>query len=343
MQVYVHSARWLISYLSMLMEQWAPQKQLSIPWTTGHRFECKNVCHDRSKRHPSFIPTRLGEILDVTDSTQWNHFPGKINPADDGTRGLPTTAINRESRSVAKWAVFSPPRPEEQWPKENLKPDSTSCSVDSPQAEEVPWTNSEFTGFVKYSSLTKLLHVTAYLIRFFNNCRCPKSERLTGLLLVRELEHSKKTLIRLVQAETFPTEVWAQRNNQQVREKSKLVAFSYLLFSTKMDLSALADVLRKLMSHSVLATQLSWHQIMNSLVWLSWTATRSLGVKALVMSEMYWDKSIGYCAVEQRYACFYACFYSLKRLSFNFDNHISVALHLVRKLTIVSYSNPLWK
>lgn len=77
--------------------------------------------------------------------------------------------------------------------------------------------------------MTRLLHVTAYLIRFFNNCRCPKSERLTGPLLARELEHSKKILIRLVQAESFPDELRALPKNQQVREKSKLVSLSPFL------------------------------------------------------------------------------------------------------------------
>ena len=51
-----------------------------------------------SKRHPAFIANRVGEILDTTEPSQWNHCPGALNTADDGSRGLPVTAITLESR-----------------------------------------------------------------------------------------------------------------------------------------------------------------------------------------------------------------------------------------------------
>ena len=60
-----------------------------------------------SKRHPSFITNRVGDILDVSEPFQWSHCPGKLNPANDGSRGLPVVAINRES--MTEWAGLSPP------------------------------------------------------------------------------------------------------------------------------------------------------------------------------------------------------------------------------------------
>ena len=38
-----------------------------------------------STRHVLFIASRLSEILDTTETTQWHYCPTKLNPADDGT------------------------------------------------------------------------------------------------------------------------------------------------------------------------------------------------------------------------------------------------------------------
>ena len=50
-----------------------------------------------SKRHPAFIANRLSEILDTSEPNLWLHCPGKLNPADDGSRGLRADAITSES------------------------------------------------------------------------------------------------------------------------------------------------------------------------------------------------------------------------------------------------------
>ena len=70
-----------------------------------------------SKRHPAFIANRIGEILDSTDPCQWNHCPGPLNPADDGSRGLPVTPITSGSRwlNVPAFLLL----PEGKWPKGN--------------------------------------------------------------------------------------------------------------------------------------------------------------------------------------------------------------------------------
>ena len=51
---------------------------------------------------------------------------------------------------------------------------------------------NDFLSPAKYSSLTKLLKVTAYLKRFIYNCKHPKSERRIGSLLVEEIALPKQ-------------------------------------------------------------------------------------------------------------------------------------------------------
>ena len=41
-----------------------------------------------SRRHPAFTANRLSEILDASEREQWLHYPGKLNPVDDASRGL---------------------------------------------------------------------------------------------------------------------------------------------------------------------------------------------------------------------------------------------------------------
>ncbi|KAL9977438.1 hypothetical protein ACROYT_G014841 [Oculina patagonica] len=129
-----------------------------------------------SKRHPAFIANRIGEILDSTEPNQWNHCPGQLNPADDGSRGLPVSSIASGSRWVNGPAFLH--LPEERWPKGNAKLEIPKPSDDDPQAQEmaVTWTGvvkdskNNFLSPANYSSLTKLLKVTAYLKRFIFNC-----------------------------------------------------------------------------------------------------------------------------------------------------------------------------
>ena len=99
----------------------------------------------------------------------------------------------------------------------------------------VTWTGvvkdsrNDFLSPAKYSSLIKLLKVTAYLIRFIYNCKHPKSERRIGSLMVEEMEQARKFWICVAQAESFPQEVAVLKLKQHVSSKSKLVSLSPFL------------------------------------------------------------------------------------------------------------------
>jgi len=79
----------------------------------------------------------------------------------------------------------------------------------------VTWTGvvrdskNDFLSPAKYSPLTQLLKVTAYLKWFIYmyTCKHPKSERRIGSLLVEEMEQAQKFWICIAQAESFPQEV----------------------------------------------------------------------------------------------------------------------------------------
>ncbi len=127
-----------------------------------------------SKRHPSFIANRLGEILDSTEPNQWRYCPSKLNPADDGSRGLPVSAITSGSRWLTGPGYL---REEEQaWPEDKtIKSAPMEC--EPPNDEnilDVQWSskastekkNTEILNLAKYSSYFRAASVVAFILRF---------------------------------------------------------------------------------------------------------------------------------------------------------------------------------
>ena len=66
---------------------------------------------------------------------------------------------------------------------------------------------NDFLSPATYSSLAKLLEVTACLKRFINNFKHPKSELCIVCLLVEEMEQARNVWTCVAQAESFPQEV----------------------------------------------------------------------------------------------------------------------------------------
>lgn len=78
-----------------------------------------------------------------------------------------------------------------------------------------------FDVFKAFSSLTKLLNVVAYCLRFSNNLK-KDTIKFTGPLTLDEIENSKIVLLQLMQAEGFPRELNSLKNSKAVSSNSKL-------------------------------------------------------------------------------------------------------------------------
>jgi len=59
----------------------------------------------------------------------------------------------------------------------------------------------------KFSTLSKLTAVTAYVRRFIHNCRQPVTSRIIGPLTVPELTQANILWLRQIQSSVFPDEV----------------------------------------------------------------------------------------------------------------------------------------
>lgn len=115
---------------------------------------------------------RTTKILEITQYTSWNHVPGVDNPADDISRGLSATTLTSQQRwwNGPPWLALS----EDNWPIQPLLSDQQPSPMLTDQLRptaclaSVRCTDSEFasTLFQRYSSLTTLKRIMAYIMRY---------------------------------------------------------------------------------------------------------------------------------------------------------------------------------
>ena len=53
---------------------------------------------NETKRFQTYVTNRVAEIREVTLPDQWKHCPGKVNPADDASRGLNPQKLSSQHR-----------------------------------------------------------------------------------------------------------------------------------------------------------------------------------------------------------------------------------------------------
>ena len=181
-----------------------------------------------SKRHPAFTANRLSEILDASEPQQWCHCPGKLNSADDGSRGLKADAITPNCRWLNGPAFLL--KSEDQWPEDIPKSKFTTDMTCETPAEinmsaAVAWKLSpELMDLSHYSSFVKVCRITAYVQRFIRNCRGRKTKMETkiGPLEVQEIKEAQLMWIKSVQREAFPADICNLTAGQPVGTKSRL-------------------------------------------------------------------------------------------------------------------------
>ena len=74
---------------------------------------------NESRRFHTSVANRVAEIQDSTCPAQWRFVPGRLNPADDCTRGLRASEMTSDCRWVAGPAFLH--QTEEHWPQEESK------------------------------------------------------------------------------------------------------------------------------------------------------------------------------------------------------------------------------
>ncbi|GFR12328.1 integrase catalytic domain-containing protein [Trichonephila clavata] len=169
------------------------------------------------------------EILQYTTPSQWRHCTGTDNPADHLTRcTFPSQLPYLESWwHGPKWLNHD----SEAWPNKefpsHLQP---SVEVESRKTESLSFyvaTTEPIIDISRYSSYTKVLRVTAWILNFVHNCK--SHLRIIHELNCNEIEKAKDYWIQTVQRQCFSAEINALKKGRPLQKKSKISCFNPFL------------------------------------------------------------------------------------------------------------------
>ena len=164
------------SFVSQTLKSRYPNLKVQL-WS-----DSEIVLHWLSSSKPlkQFVANRIKEIKGMFSIPHWNHCPTADNPADLLTRGISANQLQSSSlwKHGPQWLLS-----ESQWP--HCKPSqvlhlnlSQSLEEEAPSGDSVPTQlPEEKTGIhrvidiSRYSTLPKLVGVTAYVLRFLSHLR----------------------------------------------------------------------------------------------------------------------------------------------------------------------------
>lgn len=184
--------------------------------------------HSEPNTWKTFVANRITEIHETTDQKQWNHVISENNPADVISRGVSPETL----KSCVIW--WQGPdwlsKNVEEWPTEGHE----NYNVETPERRTVKQLNfhlasSDSDIFAKYSSITKLQRVTAYCLRFVDNCKLERTKRETSKLTTEELKKALFILIKIVQHQMFQDELSCLKKKRMISRKSKLLPLAPFL------------------------------------------------------------------------------------------------------------------
>ena len=158
-----------------------------------------------------FVHHRIQDIRKFTDCNRWRHCPGVLNPADLPSWGVGASEL-RNSRMWWEGPAFLP-LPIEKWPLQEIV-----NSNDQAEAETVKTPSTVSHVFVtsisdpgalskldqiidphRFSTLIKLLRVTAFVFRFINQVQLPQQSAPKALeLSAVELTNAKQIWIKAI-------------------------------------------------------------------------------------------------------------------------------------------------
>ena len=146
------------------------------------------------KKLPRFVANRVNKIHDLVPTATWMYCPTQDNPGDLVTRGISLDSL-RDSQLwqyEPTWLTCK-----SHWPKwehsETLHLQAEEEPVEEPRkVDSAPPHQHDLCSIIDidhYSTLQRLLRVSAYVLRFIHNCKQSNpSLRRTGQLLPNDID-----------------------------------------------------------------------------------------------------------------------------------------------------------
>ena len=180
---------------------------------------------NETKRFQVYVGNRVSEIRELSDVSQWNYIPSKINPADILTK--PVRSLDSlDSREWFDGPVFL------RHPKCDWNPVKIDCSLadSDPDVKVVVKVNATVCGehqthpvdsiVEHYSSWYRAKRAIAWLLRLRTYLRT--RTQLHGRLTVAELDAAESLVLRHVQCQTFGKEIEELSHDQPLHKGSSV-------------------------------------------------------------------------------------------------------------------------
>ena len=178
-----------------------------------------------SGRFHTFVANRIAEIQDSSEIGNWRHVPGTLNIADICSRGCKASELTPHS-AWARGPAFIW-QSEDAWPHESGMMDDVPCVIERKQEVRATLASEDKGGALmdpgRYSSLTRLHRVTAWVLRFCQNCRAGSDRRSTGPLSASEIAAAELLWLKTAQSDCFADELSALKMKKNISPKSRLL------------------------------------------------------------------------------------------------------------------------
>ncbi|XP_030767150.1 uncharacterized protein LOC115890927 [Sitophilus oryzae] len=168
----------------------------------------------------TFVANRIAEITELTSKDKWYHVKSELNPADIISRGTNPNIL----KDKKLWWCGPNFLNDNAKPFSSRTPDYRDSNVPEMKRTVALVSNTaEISNiFTKFSSLTKLKRVIAYVLRFKNNALC-KDNKISGPLRVNELNKAMTILIKIVQFQEFADDIKNLTSKIKLSNSSKLL------------------------------------------------------------------------------------------------------------------------
>lgn len=185
-------------------------------------------------RWKTFVANRVSEIITLTNKNDWYHINTKENPADLISRGCSSNILceNKLWWYGPQWLKM----PKHAWNISKINMDfvipeqrSSASLVVNIKSDNV------FIDLIKkYSSLTKLLRVMSFILRFIQNCKDKmlRTNNKTIVLKPNEIENSLLILIKLTQIQHFSEEYNSLLVNKPLNKRSDILCLNPFLHNS---------------------------------------------------------------------------------------------------------------
>lgn len=189
-----------------------------------------------SRQWTQFVANRIAEIQRIISIDSWNYVPSQENPADLLSKGIMPDMLHESDMwwTDPPWIKLD----ENNWPSENFSasdvelPEGRATALISKTEAEQP-----LDIFERFSKFSRLVRVVAFCQRFIRNSRIHKvresrsddKNTLVPPLLIDELEKSRLTLVKIVQHNSFSSELHSIKRFNRVNKNSNVLKLNQFI------------------------------------------------------------------------------------------------------------------